>query len=137
MRRTTASMTALLGLVLIFIARAPADEPKEKPDAEKLIGTWKLVKEAGKPVPPGLSLSVEFLKDEKMKLAVKFEKETKLIDGTWKLDGKKLTTTMKEDGKEKIESVAISKLDEKDLVFKDESGSEVALERVKVEKKDK
>jgi len=130
-------MTAVLGLALLFSTQTTAEEPKDKPAAEKLIGTWKLVKEAGQPVPPGLSLSVEFLKDEKLKLTIKFEKETKSIDGTWKLDGKKLTTVMKEEGKEKTETVEISKLDEKELIFKNEKGSEVVLEKKKVEKKDK
>jgi uncharacterized protein (TIGR03066 family) len=87
-------------------------------NADKIVGTWEAVKGE---VPAGST--IEFTKDGKMKLNIKAGGQTISVEGTYKVDGDKLTTTGKgPDGKEKTETVKIKKLTDKELVIEDEKG---------------
>jgi uncharacterized protein (TIGR03066 family) len=86
--------------------------------AGKIVGTWKPTKGE---IPA--STTVEFTKNGKMKLNIKAGGRTISLEGTYKVDGDKLTTTGKgPDGKEKTVTVKIKKLTDKELVIEDEKG---------------
>jgi uncharacterized protein (TIGR03066 family) len=135
MLRTLSLVSPLLGIALFFSVYAKADDPKDKPTPDKLMGAWKVIKEGQEPVPPSTLTTVEFLKDNKLKLTITINNEPKVSDGTWKLEGMRLTTTLKMDGKDKTDVVEITKLDEMKLEFKDATGKMVTMERTKIIKK--
>lgn len=123
-------MRAILGCALAVFAfntAVAADDKKdEKIDAKQLIGKWepKEKKEGG-------SFEIEFMKDGKAVFIVKRDgRETKL-DGTYKLEGNKLTTTMKVDDLDRTRAMTISKLTDTEMVTADDKGKETTLVRVK------
>jgi uncharacterized protein (TIGR03066 family) len=93
---------------------------KEASNQEKLLGTWVVAKSKG--APPGATL--EFTKDNKMKMTVKQDGKEQSMDATYVVEGNKIITTMKlpPDGKEKKETATIEKLTDTELVTKDEKG---------------
>ena len=128
MVRGIALLTALLGFALVATAA------QEKKDEEKLLGKWKLTK-SGEELPPGLEATIDFQKGGKLKVSFKFMGKDESVDGTWKLDGKKLTVTMKKGDKDDTETMEITTLDDKKLVTKDPKGKVDEFEKVKEEKK--
>jgi len=124
-------MRAILGcglaVVLALAASAGAEDKKgEKVDGKLLMGKW-----TPKDAPKGATISIEFLKDNKLSLSFDFAGKSEKIAGTYKLDGDKLTVTMAEDGKEKTEVMTVLKLTEAELTTKDPKGKEETLVRAK------
>lgn len=119
-------MRAILGGVLMaalaVTAGATADDKAEKIDAKKLVGKWEP-------------------KEGKQKFVMEFTKDGKAIftagddfkaEGTYKVDGNKLTMTMKLGDKEQTKTRTILKLTDTELTSKDtEKEKEDTLVRVK------
>lgn len=114
-------------LCYCFLGAAVAEDKKDaKINGSKIVGTWIVVKDAE--LPPGTP--VEFTKDGK--LILKFTangKEIKL-EAMYKVDGDKLTLTMKNpDGKDEVEVDVINVLTEDKLMLTDPKKKETELKR--------
>ena len=121
-------------LVLAFSTSLFADD-KPKTVAEKLIGKWKLVK-SGEDLPEGVAATLELMKEGKLKLSITFMGQTKLIDGTYKLENdKKINVVMTDGEKEKKETMTIEKLTEDELITIDDKDKKDEFKRIKDEKK--
>lgn len=105
-------------LFLGLVAVAQGADKKEPTNKEKIVGVWEPTK--GDSLPKGAT--IEFTKDGKLKIAIKVEGKTITADGTYTVDGDKLTTVLKDEGKEKKETVKIKKLTDKELVTEDSKG---------------
>jgi len=126
-------MRALLGgvatLALCFGALAE-DKKDETIDAKKLVGKWE-PKEKTK----DRTLLIEFAKDGKVTFTgAEGGKEMK-AEGTYKVNGNKLTLDMKFGDKERKMTRIVSKLTDAELVSTEEGGkSEDTMVRVKDKK---
>ncbi|HYH67600.1 MAG TPA: TIGR03066 family protein [Urbifossiella sp.] len=111
--------------VLVAVVGGPADgRQPEKIDAKLLVGKW-TPKEAAK----SGDFVIEFFKDGKLKLEAGDGKAFK-AEGTYKLDGDKLTLKMKMGEKEKTQVRTVYSLTRTELVSADEGGSKDTLLRV-------
>ena len=123
---------------LLFTASSQAqDEPKDKGNAEKLVGTWQLVK-SDQEIPEDLKFFVDLTADGKMAIRVEMKgtKEGLTMKGKYKVDGNKIDYTITTpDGEKKQEILTIKKLTDTDLVTVDPDGVKEEFKRVKVEKK--
>lgn len=134
MRLLAACLAALCGAAL---TAAPVPKDKQK-TAEKLVGTWELVKNS-KGAIEGVTVHVEFTKDGKM--AVKYtpkEKDaaTTTLNGKFKADGEKIDYTIDDgSGGTRGEVLTIKKLTDDELVTVDPDNIQEEFKRVK-EKKD-
>ncbi|MFT3880295.1 MAG: hypothetical protein QM703_11615 [Gemmatales bacterium] len=82
-------------------------------------------------MPPGLKIVMEFVKDNKIKLEVEFQGKQEKVEGTYKLDGDQFSMTLSKDGQEKTQKLKVVRLNDKELVFKEESkGEEQVLKRL-------
>lgn len=116
---------ALLGCVLLSTASfALAQDKKDKIDSAKLVGTWTFVKTTSKDGPPEDSTTkVEFTKDGKVNVVITYMKKDFKQSGSYKVEGNKLTTVMKDDkGKDKTEVAVIKELTDKKLVTEEKEG---------------
>ncbi len=123
---TAAVLVAALGGV------ADGRQAAAKIDAKLLLGKWQ-PKE-----PEGKDFTVEFLKDGKLAFVAKLgEKELKL-EGTYKLEGNKLSFKLAFGGEEKEEVRTVHSLSKTELVSSDAKGKKDTLVRVaaKGDKKD-
>ena len=128
-------MTLSAACVCVLFVAAPV--PKERPDAEKLVGTWKLVKSTNMPNGPAVDLTLELTKDGKMSVrqsrgggaGTAYEGEYKLVKNemsyTLRLGG----------GMTKQETLTIKKLTEGQLHVVDPDGIQEDFERVRQEEK--
>lgn len=116
----------LLVLSFVMLAVCTASAFDEKIDSAKLIGKW-----APEKVPPGLKIVMEFAKDNKIKLDVDFQGKSEKVEGTYKLEGDAFSMTLSKDGQEKTQKLKVVRLNDKELVFKEESkGEEQVLKRL-------
>lgn len=108
---------------------APAPAPKPANNKAKIVGLWELVKtEEGLPA----GTRVEFTKGGKLTLVVRVDGKELRIEGTYSVDGDKLTTGMKgPDGKSHEETMTIPKLTDKVLHTKDAKGRVSEFRRTK------
>jgi uncharacterized protein (TIGR03066 family) len=118
--RVLGSVLAVCIVFLLIGEGRRAESQKDATNAEKLIGTWKLIKSGGKDVP--VDISIEFGKDLKLVMMFKAGDKEQKIDGTYKLDGDKITTTAKIGDKEMIEVHTIQTLNDTTLITKDKKG---------------
>jgi uncharacterized protein (TIGR03066 family) len=125
-------------LLACAAAAAPADDPKDKTNAEKLVGTWKLVA-SSQGASEDVTFIVGFTKDGKMTLRIEPKEkdaEAIVLKGTYKLDKDKIDYTMDNGaGGQKKEILTIKTLTADDLVTVDPDGIKEEFKRVK-EKKD-
>ena len=124
-------MRLILGLALAtvmgLVTGANARPDDDKIDAKKLVGKW--ATKEGAPE----KFTVEFTKDGKFK----FEGPI-TMEGTYKLDGNKLTIKGTVNGNEETMTRTITKLTDAEVSSKDENGGkEDTLVRVKEKAKDK
>jgi uncharacterized protein (TIGR03066 family) len=103
----------------------------EKIDAKKLIGKW-TPKEGGDKG----KLFFEFAKDGKLTLTTGGTRQSK-SDGTYQLDGNKLTLTLNVGEREKKMTLTVTKLTDTELTSTGEDGKADPLVRVQDETKDK
>lgn len=126
-------MRLILGLALVavlgLVATTGATAGQDKIDGKKLIGKWtpKDEAKAGKMV-------AEFTKDGKLIISGDLGGKELKIDGTYKLDGNKLTMTLKIGDKEQSETVTITKLTDDVMEGEDKGGKKEAFTRVKSKK---
>jgi uncharacterized protein (TIGR03066 family) len=119
-----------LGLALALAFGAAAEDKKdEKIDGKLLVGKWELVKPAfatGK-------ATIEFRGDGKLLLAFSLDEINGTTDGTYKLEGNKMTQILTSgDGKEK-RVVTVTKLTEDALEY-EWKGTTFVLKRIKDKK---
>lgn len=120
-------MRAILGCglaaVLIFTAGLSADDKKdEKIDVKKLVGKWELKEAKG-----DAKRAIEFTKDGK--LNIKAGAEVK-YEGTYKLDGNKLSLTVKAGENEIKKMATILKLTDEVLEAEGDDGKK-SFKRIK------
>jgi uncharacterized protein (TIGR03066 family) len=118
----------LLGPTVVAGTEKKAD--KDKTNKEKIVGTWVLEKpEKPKNLPSGAV--IEFTKDGKVKVGGAIGGRAVSAEGTYSVDGDKLTTASKDpDGKEHSETDTITKLTDKELVIKEsKTGEELTFKK--------
>jgi uncharacterized protein (TIGR03066 family) len=108
----------LAGLVGYATPSAPS-APVEKSNKDKIVGTWQPVVK-GEPAP-----LIEFAKDGKLKVTAKGpDGKAITADGTWEVDGNKLTLTLKlpAPAKEQKTTMTITKLTDTEMTTEDDKG---------------
>jgi len=113
---------AALGFSLLLLASIQAGEPNQA----KIVGRWEVIKSVDTPA----GSSVEFTKDGKLILIPK-GKEDKKLEATYKVEGKKLTTTRTEKGKVEVNELTIQTLTETTLTTLNDKGAVDELKRAK------
>src|SRR4051794_26754829 len=108
-------MRAILGLALFavmgLVSGAAQDDKKDsKIDGKKLIGKW-----APKDPKKEAGLTIEFAKDGKMFVSVDIAGKAEKMEGTYKLDGDKLTVALKFGAKDRQETMTVTKLTDDEL----------------------
>jgi uncharacterized protein (TIGR03066 family) len=116
-----AILAGLATVVLTVAAGGFAAGQDEKIDAKLLVGKWTPEEKKDK------QFFVEFAKDGKLKVTAG---EDFKLDGTYKLDGNKLTMTVKFGDDEKTKVRTVYSLTKEKLVSSDEGGSKDTLIRV-------
>ncbi len=96
------------------------------PNKATIVGHWEVVKSVDAPA----GSSVEFTKDGKLILIPKGKEEKKLV-ATYKVEGKKLTTTRKEKGQEEVNILTIQTLTDNMLITLNDKGALDELKRAK------
>lgn len=117
--------------VLTVCGFAGADDKKEpKFDAAKLVGKWE-PKEPKK----GEEFVLEFTKDGKLLAHGTLNGKPQTFEGTYKLDGGKLSFELKTPGEVVKETIALTKLTDDELEGKDKEGKVEVLKRAKAKDK--
>ena len=114
--------------VLLLAASSGADD---KIDAKKLVGKWE--REAGKDKDKdkGFTVTVEYTADGKLMAAFGDFK----IEGTYKVEGNKISQTTKLKDKEQTRVVTVLKLTDDALETEDDKGTKNTFKKVKDDKK--
>ena len=117
-----------LAVVMAVAAGAAAPEKKDekKFDSGKLLGKWE-----PKDLPAGIKVTVEFAKDGKLLLIYDERGKAQKSEGTYKLDGDKLSVVLKKGDKDEKETMTVKKLTDTELVTTDEKGKEETLMKLK------
>ncbi|VTR91587.1 unnamed protein product [Gemmata massiliana] len=118
-------MRVLVGcFALVLCGTVTGDDKKDEVvDPAKLVGKWTTKGRENE--------ILEFLKGGKLVMRRTVGDKEEAFDGTYKLDGNKLTVVAKPDGKEDKSTVTIKKLTDAEMVVVAESGNEVVMLRVK------
>jgi uncharacterized protein (TIGR03066 family) len=106
----------------VFVLSLSADDKKVAVDAQKLLGKWE-------PKDKKKGAQIEFLKDGKLMLGNPRDKAQ--LDGTYKLDGARLTVTVKFGDMENVAVLTITKLTETELVTTNEARKVETFVRIK------
>jgi uncharacterized protein (TIGR03066 family) len=123
-------MRPLAACLVVAFAAAVSAQDKEKGNAEKLVGTWQLVK-SDQDVPDGVKFFVELAADNKMTVRVEMGKESLVMKGKYKVDGNKIDYTLTTpDGGKKQEILTIKKLTDDELITVDPEGIKETFKRV-------
>lgn len=116
-----------VGIALCLFNWAAAEE-KKADNAKLAVGTWEVSKShEGGPPKGGV---VEFTKDGKLKVTGEQDGMKQSFDGTYKIDGKKMTLNFKLGDNEQAIELTIDKLDEKTFATTSKEGK-VELTRKK------
>ena len=99
----------------------------KKGNADLIVGKWELVK--GEEVPAGSVM--EFTKDGKMKVTMTMAGKEIAMEGTYKVEGEKLTTSLNVFGKEISDTDTIKTLNETMLILENTKGKVTELKRKK------
>ncbi len=128
-------MTLTAAYLCVMFVAAPI--PKERAEAEKVVGTWKLVKSTNSPDGLTTQLILELTASGKMIIRQTTNGRTVAYEGEYKVVKGELPYTMKyPNGGEKKETLTIKKLTDTELHVVDPDGIQEDFERVKPEKKD-
>lgn len=121
-----------------LLAATAAPVPKERAEAEKVVGTWKLLKSSNSPNGLTVELTMELTQGGKMTVRQTSGGQTAVYEGEYKVVKNEMPYTMKfPNGRgEKKETLTIKKLTETELVVVDPDGIQEDFERVKPAKKD-
>lgn len=126
-------MRIVLGCALAVLIAGVGLAADEKIDAKKLVGKWE--PKDRKEKKEGESVVIEFTKGGEVAVTHSGRGNDVKFGGTYKVEGDKLTTTMKLGGDERSQTQTIVKLTDAELVVKNEKGREEALVRIKGEEK--
>jgi uncharacterized protein (TIGR03066 family) len=123
--RTLGKLLAVVAAVGFLNSFARADD---KIDKAKLTGVWKLVK-SDEEAPKGAT--AEFTKDGKV--IVQFEREGKQekLEGTYTLEGNKLTVAIKKGDNDDKDVLTITTLTDNKLVVENKDGKKHEFEKEK------
>lgn len=114
-----------LSLMLLLAALVSTSAMQEKVDGKLLLGKWE-----PETKPPGAKLVIEFASEGKLKVDAEFNGQKVNMDGTYKLDGNQLSITMKQQGKEETTKMTVTKLNDKEMVTKDDKDKTETLKRL-------
>src|SRR5262245_20769687 len=118
----------VFGLALVGTAGGGED------NAKKIIGLWELTKSSSKVgAPPGTKIL--FAKDGKLKISGRVMDKDFSFEGTYKVEGKKLKTTVSVAGMEKSDTDTIKTLTADRLVLEDDQGIVTEFKRLPGKKK--
>jgi len=121
--------------VQFFIVAAPV--PKERAEAEKVIGTWKLVK-SSKESPPGISINLDMELTQGGKVILRQSVNGGAIvvyEGEYTVNKSELPYSIKYPGGGiKKETLTIKKLTDNEMFLVDPDGIQEDFERVKPKK---
>jgi uncharacterized protein (TIGR03066 family) len=130
---------ACLSLLCVLPIAAGAPVPKERAEAEKVIGTWKLVKSSNSP-PGGVMVSLEMELTQGGKVILRQSGNggpISVYEGEYKVIKNELPYSIKYPGGGiKKETLTIKKLTDTDLILVDPDGIQEDFERVKPKKED-
>ncbi len=132
------SLTLLTLLCLHHLAVA-APVPQERLEADKLVGTWKLVKSSNPPLDGvTVTLRMELTASGKMILRQSVNGGPESVyEGEYKMSKNEIGYSIKyPDGTIKKETLTIKKLNETDLSVVDPDGIQEDFERLKPKKED-
>ena|SRR6516225_8656912 len=116
-------------LCMMFVA---APVPKERAEADKVVGTWKLVRSSNAPDGLNTELILELTQGGKMVIRQSSNGRTVIYEGEYKVIKSELPYTMKlPGGREKKETLTIKKITETELHVVDPDGIQEDFERVK------
>ncbi len=93
---------------------------------DKIIGVWEVAK-SGSGAPAGAT--IEFTKDGKMKMTVSMNGKEMSMEGTYSVEGDKLTATAGPKGEK--DTATIKKLTDSELVIEDSKGKTDELKKKK------
>jgi uncharacterized protein (TIGR03066 family) len=117
-------------VVRVYQRQRPAAPPggagNAKIDPSKLVGKWR-AKEGAKG-------GFDFTKDGKVTITASLGGEQVTFEGTYRVDGNKVISTVEFGGKRQDIALTATKLTDTELVVKDEKGAETTLVRVKDKK---
>jgi uncharacterized protein (TIGR03066 family) len=113
-------LVAVAAVVCLMVTGARADD-----NAKLIVGKWTVSKADEGTVEPGAT--VEFTADGKCKAIHKKGTEEATIEGTYKVDGDKLTMTLKIGDQEQKIDITIKKLTKTDLHTENSEGKKVEL----------
>jgi uncharacterized protein (TIGR03066 family) len=116
-------LRATLGCVLGLLLCGPLGAD-DKIDATRLVGRWQLEEKE-----EGLSVVVELVKGGKMTATVRTGGGVIKAEGTYRVEGDRLHTTLNGDGQDGPHTIV--KLTDTELVTKDKSGKEERMVRIK------
>lgn len=119
MTRFATALAALFALTVTVSALAQTGDPKET--EKNLLGTWKLAKTSEGELPPGLNATITFEAGGKTRMNIELKETKKEVNGSWTLDGKKLTIEYADGPAKGVKEVReITKLTATDLVTTNE-----------------
>lgn len=120
---------AILAVAFVIVGGIRADD--KKVDPAKLLGKWELTKSESGNAPKGAI--VEFKKDNKLTITVDLNGKPLELTGTYKVDGDKLTVTIKapDGGKDDSDTDTIKSLTDDKLILIDKDKKETELTRKK------
>jgi uncharacterized protein (TIGR03066 family) len=101
-------MRAITGCALGVLLVASAGLAQEKIDEKKLVGKWQ-------PADKKENVTIEFTKDGKLKVSVEIAGKTETVEGTYKLDGNKLSIAVPFAGAEQKDEITITKLTDDEM----------------------
>lgn len=127
------SRLAALAFVVCACSMAPgAPVPKERSEAEKIVGTWRMTLDSSGGTDTDLHL--EFHQSGKMVIRQVFPgAEASVYEGTYRVVGKELPYDVKQGTRRKAETLTIKKLTADELVVVDPDGLKEEFVRVKKE----
>jgi uncharacterized protein (TIGR03066 family) len=111
---------AAFAVAVVFIGPAAA---ADKVDAAKLVGKWELTKSSDENAPKGAM--VEFTKDNKVTITFNANGKEVKLEGTYKVDGDKLTVKLSfPGGKDNEDTDTVKSLTDEKLVLIDKEKKE-------------
>jgi len=120
----------------MFATTTAAPVPKERAEAEKVVGVWKLVKSSNMPDGLNVELTMELAQGGKLTLRQTSNGKQLVYEGEYKLMKGEIPYTVKYGpDREKKETLTIKKLTETELHVVDPDGIQEDFERVKPEEK--
>ena len=118
---------AAVAAVVVVVGGVRADD---KIDEKKLVGKWELTKSDDENAPKGAV--IEFTKDNKLTVTIEFNGKELKLNGTYKVDGNKLTVKLTSpDGKEEEDTDTVKSLTDEKLVLVDKKDKTTELTKKK------